>query len=279
MSEAVRPRPALFRALGSAEPPQTIVVDGKTCRLIDIFKHDSWAATARYQGAGLDIVCKFNRAQSILGFPMAWLGRRLAAREALAMRHLAGIPGLPIDCGPIFADGKLLKNAVGHDFICGRPLGSADKPNEQFFPRLIQLLSAVHNRDLAYVDLHKRENVLIGDDGRPHLIDFQVCFGLWTPRSAKNAILRIFLAQLQRADCYHLAKHIRKQRPDQLESLASIIDIRRPWWIQAHRTVAAPLRTMRRWLLSKAKIRDQGGQASSEVFAEDALRVLERKAA
>ncbi len=279
MSDQIRPRPALFRALGAAEPPQTIEVRGEICQRVDVFKHDSWAATARYRGPAADIVCKFNRQQSILGLPMAWFGRRLAAREALAMHHLQGIAGLPVDCGPIYANGQLLRNAVGHDFIHGRPLGSSTTPNNEFFPRLILLLAAVHRRDLAYVDLHKRENVLVGDDGRPHLIDFQVCFGLWKPWAAKNWLCRKLLQQLQRADCYHLAKHVRKQRPDQLQELCKVIDGRRPAWIQAHRLVAAPLRTARRWLLSKIKVRDHRGQASSEVFAEDALRLTDSKAA
>src|SRR5262249_8610660 len=148
---------------------------------VDIFKHDSWAATARYrcERPGVpDIVCKFNRIQSILGLPMSWLGRRLAQREGQALRDLAGLDGIPAVCGPIVSDGRILPNAVAHDYVDGHPLGSDERPDDRFFARLLTLLLAVHDRKIAYMDLHKRENVLVGDDGKPWLIDFQVGFRL-----------------------------------------------------------------------------------------------------
>ncbi len=45
-SQLVRPRPALFRALGRDEPPSVVTIGGEKHELIEIFKHDSWAATA-----------------------------------------------------------------------------------------------------------------------------------------------------------------------------------------------------------------------------------------
>jgi hypothetical protein len=48
---AARPRPAPFRALGAADPPATITLDGETFRRVEILKHDSWAATAVYRSA------------------------------------------------------------------------------------------------------------------------------------------------------------------------------------------------------------------------------------
>ena len=44
----VRPRPALFRALGRHDPPSEIEVAGDLYRRSSVFKHDSWAATALY---------------------------------------------------------------------------------------------------------------------------------------------------------------------------------------------------------------------------------------
>ena len=84
MPRTVRPRPPLLRALGAGEPPRTVEIDGNTYRWVETFKHDSWAATGLYSGANGAIVCKFNRTQPIFGFPMTWLGRRLARREARA---------------------------------------------------------------------------------------------------------------------------------------------------------------------------------------------------
>jgi hypothetical protein len=272
MNETIRLRPPLFRALGKNDPPASVVVAGRLCHRVDIYKHDSWAATARYQGEALDVVCKFNRVQPILGVPMRWLGRHLARREAQALQRLSGIPGIPVPCGPISVNGQILENAVAHHFIPGRPLRHRQRVAENFFPRLLETLRAVHARNIAYVDLHKRENVLVGSDGAPHLIDFQVCFGLWSPRIANNRLFSGVLGALQRMDEYNLAKHVRRCRPDQLNSLSVQLDARRPWWLELHRLVAVPLRSLRRKLLAAIKVRGQEGRAWTELFAEDALR-------
>jgi hypothetical protein len=270
MNRSVRPRPAFLRALGRHEPPAVVTIDGCEYRRIEVFKHDSWAATAHYRGPDGDVVCKFNRVQSIFGLPMTWLGRRLAKREALALRRLSGLPGIPAACGPVSAGGRRLENAVAHAYVPGHPLGSRDCPGDEFFPELRNLLDAVHRHGVAYVDLHKRENVLVGDDGRPYLLDFQVCFGLWFPRSAKNPLLRLALRALQGADRYHFAKHVKHHRPDQLTDLAA--GEGRPWWIEVHRLFAVPLRRLRRALLAELGVRAKGGSAATEVFPEDAVR-------
>ena len=57
-----RERPQLLRALGRSEPPLLVTVDGELYSRAEVFKHDSWAATASYRSAdGRMIVCKFNR--------------------------------------------------------------------------------------------------------------------------------------------------------------------------------------------------------------------------
>lgn len=269
MPESVRARPPLLRALGRDDPPLEIEVAGRRCRRVEIFKHDSWAATARYQAADLDLVCKFNRRQSILGLPMAWLGRRLAHREALALQRLAGVAGIPAELGPVRAQGRRLDNAVAHVFIAGQPFTASARPNDDFFPRLRGLVEAVHRQDIAYVDLHKRENIVVGHDGSPHLVDFQVCFGLWQPRARRNPLLKSVLQALQSADWYHLGKHIARHRPEQLNLLAHS---ERPWWIDAHRFFAVPLRGLRRRLLAALGVRAKNGLATSEAFPEDAVR-------
>src|SRR6478672_56029 len=106
-----RPRPPLFRALGAADAPPEVVVDGTRYRQIELFKHDSWAATALYGSAGRRIVCKFNRVQPVLGAPMSWLGNRLAEREHRALARLDGLPQIPRPLGPVHANGQRLRNA------------------------------------------------------------------------------------------------------------------------------------------------------------------------
>jgi hypothetical protein len=272
MDRAVRPRPPVLRALGRIDPPQEVEVRGQTCVRVDIFKHDSWAATARYRGPQGDVVCKFNRVQPILWLPMRWLGRWLAARERTMLRRLAGLRGIPEECGPVTSSGQLLRHAVAHDYVPGRPPNSRQRPPNAFFPELIGLLNQIHRRGIAYVDLHKRENMLVGEDGRPYLVDFQVCFGLWSRALSAIPPLRSVLCALQHLDWYCLAKHVRHHRRDQLHLLRSVPNASRPWWINVHRSFAVPLRRLRRGLLVAMGVRAVGGRAVSEAYPEDAYR-------
>jgi hypothetical protein len=128
---------------------------------------------------------------------------------------------------------------------------------------LAALLQRVHRRGIAYVDLHKRENILVGEDGRPYLIDFQISVQL-AQRGPVGAILRL----LQCCDAYHLAKHVRRGQLDQGGLPAAPRDAGRPWIIRLHRRIAVPLRTSRRTLLVWLGVRTTGGRAHSEVAPE-----------
>jgi hypothetical protein len=268
----VRPRPAVFRALGVADPPAAVEIAGETFRLREIFKHDSWAATGIYDSPTRRALCKFNRQQSIFGLPMRWLGRLLAARETGFMERLAGIEGIPMSLGPVSSGGTVLRHAVSRQWIAGHALMPGERVDARFFPRFRRLLAEVHARDVAHVDLHKRENILVDERGRPHLIDFQISFASPHGRLAAG-VLRGLLQVLQRCDTYHLLKHEIKHRPDDCAVQATELARLRPWWIRAHRSVAVPFRRLRRGLLVMLGIRAADGQASSEAFPEVAHRL------
>jgi hypothetical protein len=271
-----RPRPALFRALGAADPPPEVEIDGESFRRGEILKHDSWAATAVYRSATRRALCKFNRRQPVLGLPMRWLGRRLAARERGFMERLAGIEGIPASLGPIRADGRLLDHAVSRAWVDGHALRHRERVDDDFFPRLAGLLAAVHARGVAHADLHKRENILVDTAGRPHLIDYQISFAVpaanrFAARRAAWLATGLFRV-LARCDEYHLLKHRLRHRPDQVSAAEADLDRARPAWIRVHRRVAVPLRTCRRQLLVWLGVRDRSGQAESEFFPEVAHR-------
>jgi hypothetical protein len=270
---AAKPRPPLFRALGAAEPPESVVVDGARYARVELFKHDSWAATALYAGAAGRIVCKFNRVQPVLGVPMAWLGRRLAEREHRALSRLADLPQIPKPLGPVYADGKRFRNAVARSFVAGHPLGKDERVGPQFFASLRKALREMHVRGIAYVDLHKRENVIVGDDGKPYLVDFQISFDATVPRLRWVPGLRAAFEQLCVGDLYHLEKHVRRAAADEYAPPEI------PAWLRLHRLVAVPFRQLRRRLLVARGIRTGRGAVASEVFAEDAVRRESAKAA
>jgi hypothetical protein len=276
---AVRPRPAMLRALGTADPPPHVEVDGLRYDRVDIFKHDSWAATALYAAGPRRIICKFNRRQSLCGLPGAWIGRGLARREAHFLSRLAGVPGFPQLLGPVLVDGVKHENALARVYIAGHPLASRERTSDDFFPALGRLLAELHGRGIAYVDLHKRENVLVGDDGRPYLIDFQVSFDETTlPRPFAWFGGGLFRA-LRKMDEYHRLKLFIRCRPDQCEATSADLVNLRPRLVRWHRIVAEPLRQARRKLLTLLRVRRDKGRAESEVFAEAALRVPPQTAA
>jgi len=214
----------MFRALGSADPPEFVQIGERRARRLEILKHDSWAATAIYEDdAGRRHACKFNRIQQLLFMPMAWVGRRLADRETRVMRLMAGREGFPTWSGEVRVDGRVLPNAVAHEWIEGRTFAPWLKVNDGFFPQLLGMVRTLHAHDLAYVDLAKWENLLVGDDGRPWLIDYQIHVHL--PRRRFG---RWFLSALQSADMYHLYRHWGRARPDQLTPAERSLDRWRP---------------------------------------------------
>ncbi len=270
--DKVKARPALFRALGANEPPTHVQVEGREYALVIVFKHDSWAATARYSCGSHEIVCKFNRQQSILGIPMRWLGHALARREAKALATLDSVIGIPRGCGPVTVEGTVWNNVVAHDYIEGHPLAGNEKVTAEFFPQLLQMLKTVHQHDIAYVDLHKRENILVDEARQPWLIDFQVCYSHCHKHQSKSQLQSSILQQLQSIDLYHLTKHVLRHRPEQVKSLGLSEYQSPPGWIRSHRKFAVPLRSLRRTLLAKLNVRARDGMATSEVFPEDAVR-------
>ncbi len=273
--KTARPRPRTLRALGRNDPPLVIETKGEFFERRNIFKHDSMAATALYESVkrqGQLIICKFNRQQPIAGIPMKWLGRRLARRERRVLETMADVATIPDSSGDVFVDGSVDRTAAAHEFVPGHPLAYREQVGDEFFAELTESLRTLHARDIAYVDLNKRENIIVGDDGRPHLIDFQISFTLprWWP--GRSAPARQVLRLLQSCDHYHLRKHISKHRPDLLppQELASVGKL--PWPIRIHRSLAVPARELRRRLLVLIGVRTGKGRSSSEVDPEDAVR-------
>jgi hypothetical protein len=291
-----RPRPGIFRALGNSSLPERVEVAGHSFELVTVFKHDSWAGTGLYAGESGNVICKFHRQQSIGGFPMRWLGYWLARHERDLLCRLSGLDGVPASLGPVCVDGVVQRHGVAREFVAGHALRSDESgvpqfplPEDEatsettsfwddrsrqdaFMKSLRTLIDDVHDSDVAYTDLHKPENIIAGNDGQPHLIDFQISFGLPTGVLFKHGPARWLLTVLQGCDRYHLQKLIvRHQHPDMPEPQRRL-QYGRPAWIRCHRLIAIPFRSARRRLLVALGIRKGRGQVSTEFDPEVALR-------
>lgn len=229
-----------MRALGRDDLPPVFDLGGVRWRHARTVKHDFFAATGFYDdGHGIRAVLKVSRTADFAGLPMAWLGRWLRCRELRFYRALGDVPNIPEVLGTVGPTGFV------HAYVVGRPL-SRDRPvPDGFFAALRGLLAELHRRGIAYVDTNKPENVLVGADGRPHLIDFQISWDL-RGRAGDWWLSRWCLRKLQAEDFYHAMKHQRRLRPDELRPGDAERARRCSPLIRAHRLVTAPFKRLRR---------------------------------
>jgi hypothetical protein len=235
--------PRWLLALGAEELPVEIRISGSEYRFLRPFKHDFFAATALYESDQGKVVLKVGRKTSLFGIPTNWIGKLLCGHEARLLKLTQGIAGIPKFVGYWGPTG------LAHEFVEGQPLKKGDRPGDDFFPKLSKLLEDLHRLEVAYVDLEKPENVLVGEDGNPYLFDFQISWHLPANRLGRCGPAKWVLGILQGSDRYHLFKHWRKLRPDQLD--ASVLNDARhiPIWIRWHRGIFRPITLFRRQIL------------------------------
>ncbi len=240
-----RTTPAYLRALGRNDPPAEFELNGGVYSLRRVFKHDFFAVTSLYEGAEGKVILKIGRQAWFAIVPLRWVGRILAGREAAALKRLKDVEGVPRLMGRWGTTGIVRR------YIEGRPLERGLRVADDFHPRLREVVDQLHARKMAYVDLEKAENVLVGEDDRPYLIDFQIAW-FWPAKFGGDlwpicAIRR----WLQSGDLYHLNKLKRRTRPDLMspEELASTYH--RPWYVRCYTVATTPLRWARRRLLDR----------------------------
>ncbi len=244
-----------LKACGKRGLPETIPVNGRSYRLRQVYKHDFFAATARYsrdsQGdspqtdsnAPASIILKMNRESEFLGLPLAWLGEWMSRRESDNLRLLRGLAGVPHYIG------RHGRCGLVYEYVAGQTLDARPPLPEDFFDQLAALVEEIHRRRIAYMDLNKRGNIIVGADGRPFLIDFQIAWHAQTGLPLLDGFLGVILRKLQKEDFYHLSKHKRRFRPD-LMSQQEILSSRQvSLWVTWHRLWTRPLIQLRRKIL------------------------------
>jgi hypothetical protein len=233
------------RMLRGKLPREAFELNGRTYRLEKTLKQDFFAATGRYRGPDGEAVClKHYHTEPFFGWPLDWAGRLMADREVRHYRLLQDLDGVPRLLGRVGRSAFVHAWVEGHDL-----LGQKDRLADDFFDRLEALVRALHARGMAYVDMNKPDNVLVGTDGRPVLIDFQIS---WAPQRSWGPVDRLkrrLLAMFQEADLYHVRKLKRLYRPDLMTAEEHAASKARPWFLDLHRLVGAPLRDLRRKFL------------------------------
>jgi len=243
-----------LRALGRADLPASFDLAGIRYVHEQTIKHDFFAATGFYLNtAGERVVFKVGRTQDYAGIPLQWLGKWLGDREVAFYRACADLPNVPAMLG------RIGKTGFVHAYVPGRPLSKHFPIPDDFFDQLFALLDTIHGRKIAYVDTNKPQNILQGEDGRPHLIDFQISFGL--KDFGDNFFTRWILRRLQKEDRYHILKHKRKLRPDLMSPQESASAGKVSWFIKTHRFITKPYFLMRRRTFKRLR---ESGQLAPE---------------
>jgi predicted Ser/Thr protein kinase len=240
-----------MHALGEAGLPRQVELGGVVYLLEQTHKHDFFAATGFYRNEqGGKAVVKIGRTVGFLGLPLRWIGRALLERELRAYRKLSDLKNIPPVLGTVGDTG------FAHVFIEGAPLSKHRPVPDDFFARLFELMDEMARRGIAYVDTNKPENILQGEDGLPYLIDFQISFdkaAMWNlPPS------RWLLKKFTQSDRYHVLKHKKRLRPDQLTEEERYIVEHRSLIIRIHRTISRPYHWVRkpllRWLRGSGRV-------------------------
>jgi len=249
-----KPTPTWLLALGKKGLPPQVSAADSTYQLSRVFKHDFFAATALYAGPTRKVLVKINRQAAMFGLPLRWIGRILANRECSALVRLAGIPGVP----RLIA--RLDNTGFVREFVDGEPMAKGRPVPDNFHAKLRTLVSEIHRHDMAYVDLEKCENVLVGTDGQPYLFDFQIAWYV-SPRWGGNlwpltALRRFF----QNGDLYHLRKLQRRTRPDQFTAEELAASYVKPWYVRLHLFIVRPFTLLRRWILNKLDPKRKRGE-------------------
>ncbi|MBN1553134.1 MAG: hypothetical protein JXA11_00190 [Phycisphaerae bacterium] len=232
-------------------PPEELSIAGKVYRLTRVFKHDFWAATCLYESDAASatfpkIVVKFSRSHGFCGLPLKWTGKLLADHEEAIYTTLSGLTGVPRWVE------RLSATCYAIEYIDAKPLDHLETIPPGLFDRLRTVFDAIHARGVAYGDANKKSNILVSDDGKPTLIDFQISLRRrddW-PWPTRNLLRRV-VAYLQAKDLYHLYKHKRRLAPEELTEEENALSRKRTGLHALHRKLTKPYRSLRRGFLQR----------------------------
>jgi tRNA A-37 threonylcarbamoyl transferase component Bud32 len=258
-----------FYACGRNGLPTAIDCVGRSYVLVKVLKHDFMACTGLYEIAGADpagpqkIICKVNRRMHFCFVPLRWLGRIVTRREVRNLKRCEGIGGVPqvlARTGP---------TTYIYEYIEGTSLDQRSALPPGFFERLLAVLQQIHARGLVHFDLNKRGNVLVGNDGQPWIIDFQLSTHLGDRLLLSRRLSAGLRRRLQAYDLYHLYKHKRRLLPAELTEAEERLSRNNSLPLRLHRAIARPLKQVRRrclrYLHAKGILSDtHGARAHTE---------------
>lgn len=211
-----------------------------------VLKHDFMAATGLYEAGTANpdvprrVVCKIGRQAHFLLIPLGLLGRLIAHREVCNLRRCREIRGVP----KVVA--RLGPYAYTYEYIEGRSLSEKPTLPAGFFEDVLAVVRGIHAENLVHLDLHKPGNILVGDDGRPYVIDFQLSTHIGDRFLLSRRLSSRLRRRLQAYDIYHVYKHKRRLQPHLLTQAEERLSRDHSLPLRTHRVIARPYKRIRR---------------------------------
>jgi predicted Ser/Thr protein kinase len=129
----------------------------------EVIGHGAQGALRIYRQDGIELLVK-----SVHGRGAArWLRRWMLRREHRAYQQLAEVTGVPRCYGLLAADHLVLEHLDAEPYR----LAKIEDP-ELFYARLLELIRDLHRQGVAHGDIKGKNNVLVGPDEQPYLVDF-----------------------------------------------------------------------------------------------------------
>ncbi len=97
------------------------------------------------------------------------VGRFLIWREVKAYRRLKNLEGVPSFCRSMDGIALVMEEIQGRNI---EQLEAASELSEQFYSDLRSLIDRFHDRGLAHCDLKRAPNIMLGENGKPYIVDW-----------------------------------------------------------------------------------------------------------
>jgi serine/threonine protein kinase len=227
------------------EYPAKVIIEGSLFKYEKILKDDFFSINVLYRNeTGVRYVLKLSNFRFILGKLLRPLAGFFSKREYRIYSRVEDIEGIP-PLGPRYG-----KRGYFHLFIEGKTLHELKNDKQllpdDFFQRLLKIIEELHRRRIYYLDLDKLGNIILGDDGIPYLIDFQISMQFKKHRGILGKITDAIFNNLIREDLYHLYKHKKRFQPHLLTKEEEKLTERSSFNIWYNRIFGNPYRKVKR---------------------------------
>lgn len=186
--------------------PEKTIIKGETYTFEKTLKDDFFSVNVLYKNdQDRRFVLKLSDFRFIFGLLFRPFAILMSAHEYKIYQMVADIEGVP-ELGP-----RLGWRGYFHEYIEGKTLHElTDAPEmlpENFFDDLLKIVRQVHERRIFYLDLNKTGNVIMANDGRPYLIDYQICQHFKKRHNFWGKLSDKIFNRLIQEDIYHVYKH------------------------------------------------------------------------